>query len=96
MTSKARTRGPETVTVVVVANHDQLKRGETGEVELTDSVRARLDRGWLRLADGTEATAPPLGGTPAPAPGPVSLLGVTPGDDGGGAGAAGGKADGPA
>lgn len=77
---KGRTR-PELVNVVVVVSHDQLRRGETGEVELTDDVRQRLDRGYLRLADVRDpdpATVPrPLGGIPVPAP--VTLLGVTPG-----------------
>jgi hypothetical protein len=79
-TKKQRT-GPETVTVVVVVNHGQLRRGEVGEVDLTDDVRGLLDRGYLRLAEDRDhaETAPPLGGTPAPVPGPVTLLGVTPG-----------------
>ncbi len=64
--------------MAVVVNHDQLRRGETGEVELTDDVRGRLDKGYLRLADPGE-TGNPLGGTPAPVPGPVTLLGVSPG-----------------
>lgn len=96
----ARTARPETVTVVVVANHDQLRRGETGEVELTDDVRKRLDRGFLRLADARDtdpSAAPrPLGGTPVLPP--VTLLGVTPGTavpvpSGGGITGAAGRAD---
>jgi hypothetical protein len=85
MTSKTRrgssaAKEAEYVTVFVVVGHDQLHRGEVGEVELTDDVRAKLDRGYLRLAEPHEAdAAPPLGGTPAPVPGgPSSLLGVTP------------------
>lgn len=77
---KGRTR-PEMVNVVVVVSHDQLRRGETGEVELTGDVRQRLDRGYLRLADVRDpdpaAVPRPLGGVPVPAP--VTLLGVTPG-----------------
>jgi hypothetical protein len=77
--SKARTsnktttaRRGETVDVVVVVNHDQLRRGERGTVELTDLVRRRLDNGYLRLAgdaDGPAAvdaaglSAPALGAT---------------------------------
>lgn len=94
--SGSRTRQqPETVTVVVVVNHDQLKRDEVGEVSLDDTVRRRLDRGYLRLAGPTDGDGnpTPLGGTAAPVPGPVSLLGVTPG--GGGTGAASGTGDGP-
>ncbi len=92
MSTRTRQAGP--VTVVVVVNHDQLKRGEVGEVALDDTVRRRLDRGYLRLAGPTDGDGDPtpLGGTPAPTPGPVSLLGVTPG--GGGTGAAGGTGDG--
>lgn len=75
---QARTR-PATVNVEVVVNHDDLRRGERGEVELTDHVRARLDKGYLRiifgdLDDGEPVT--PLGGTAVRvAPGGV-LLGV--------------------
>lgn len=80
--TRARVTRPETVHVVVAVNHDQLRRGESGEVELTDDVRARLDRGYLRLADVGDpdpaAVARPLAGV-APLPGPVTLLGVTPG-----------------
>lgn len=90
MTSKQRrgstaAKGPETVTVIVVVAHDQLHRGEVGEVDLTDDVRRKLDRGYLRLAQPHETdAAPPLGGTPAPVPGgsSSSLLGVTPGTTG--------------
>lgn len=77
---------PEVVHVVVAVNHDQLRKGESGEVELTDDVRARLDRGYLRLADDADqdpaVITRPLAGTaavPGPVPGPVTLLGVTPG-----------------
>jgi hypothetical protein len=88
MTSKTRRGGSaakerESVTVIVVVGHDQLHRGEVGEVDLTDDVRAKLDRGYLRLAEPHETdAAPPLGGTPAPVPGGSSLLGVTPADTG--------------
>lgn len=79
----------ETVDVVVVVNHDDLRAGERGTVELTDTVRGRLDRGYLRLADETDGDPEDTGavgvGTlgasgvrPADAP-PVSLLGVEPG-----------------
>jgi hypothetical protein len=51
------------VDVVVVVNHDDLRRGERGEVELTDVVRARLEGGYLRLAEDDEQT---LSGLPAP------------------------------
>lgn len=49
---------PEFVTVEVVVNHDDLRRGERGEVELTETVRGRLDKGYLRLVDGDEAEVP--------------------------------------
>jgi len=39
------------VDVIVVVNHDDLRRGERGIVELTDTVKRRLDAGYLRLAD---------------------------------------------
>lgn len=77
--SSRRVSRPQSVVVAVVVNHDQLRRGEVGEVELTADVRQRLDKGYLRLADGE--TGNPLGGTPAVVPGPVTLLGVTPGTE---------------
>lgn len=62
--TKARPKAPETVDVVVVVNHDDLRRGERGEVELTPTVRKRLERGWLKLADDTtDPTLAPLGAT---------------------------------
>lgn len=54
---------PVMVEVVVVVNHDDLRRGERGEVELTDHLRARLDKGYLKLAE--DAYLPE--GAPAPA-----------------------------
>lgn len=81
---KASTR-PENVRVVVVVNHEQLKAGEIGEVELTDVVRHRLDRGYLRLATEDDVEpgelVRPLGETTAPPPvqlTPPALLGVDP------------------
>jgi hypothetical protein len=93
---KASTR-PEHVRVVVVVNHEQLKAGEIGEVELTDVVRQRLDRGYMRLATEDDVDpgelVRPLGETTAPPPvelTPPTLLGVqatgtTEGEGGGGA-----------
>lgn len=68
--TKAKGGRPEMVDVVVVVNHDDLRRGERGQVELTDVVRGRLDAGYLRLADDGEADnglppAAPLGATAA-------------------------------
>lgn len=54
---------PESVEVVVVVNHNDLRRGERGEVELNATVRALLDKGYLRLAD--EEPYNPEGPTPA-------------------------------
>lgn len=53
----------ESVEVVVVVNHDDLRRGERGVVELTEVVRARLDKGYLRLAEPADAvpSGPALG-----------------------------------
>lgn len=66
-----RAAKPKEVDVVVVVNHDDLRRGERGTVELTDTVRRRLDNGYLRLADpdADDPTLPPLGtgaGRPLP------------------------------
>ncbi len=49
--STRKARAAQEVDVVVVVNHDDLRRGERGIVELTDSVQRRLDNGYLRLAD---------------------------------------------
>ncbi len=69
-----KTKAPKEVDVVVVVNHEDLRRGERGVVELTDSVQRRLDAGYLRLADtdtdpddgpvlgtGTGRPLPPIG-----------------------------------
>lgn len=83
--ARAKDKTVDVVDVVVRVSHDQLKRGDAGEVELTDDVRRLLDKGYLRLAeqDG-EVTGQPLGAAvpayrPVDAAGnPVSLLGVAP------------------
>lgn len=67
-TKTKKSTTPEAVFVVVVVNHDDLRRGEVGEVELTDTVRGRLDKGYLRLAEPEEtelngSLAAPLGAT---------------------------------
>lgn len=57
--------GDGTVMIEVVVGHDQLRRGERGEVPLTDLVRGRIDRGYLRVIDDPDATVPvstPRGG----------------------------------
>lgn len=78
---------PVMVEVVVVVNHDDLRRGERGEVELTEHLRARLDKGYLRLAEEEpytpEGAAPPgLGATASRRPNLYQTLAVpqTPGD----------------
>lgn len=62
--SKAKNTKPETVEVVVVVNHDDLRRGERGTVELTELVKGRLDAGYLRLAEDGEGDTglPPAAG----------------------------------
>ncbi|MCZ7478883.1 hypothetical protein [Micromonospora sp. WMMC273] len=57
-----------TVLVEVVVSHGHARRGERGEVELTDAVRARLDRGYLRRVDPATvpvSRAPGTAGRPA-------------------------------
>mgnify|MGYP006191010993 CR=1 FL=1 len=73
-----RTTKAAFVDVVVVVNHEDLRRGERGEVELTDTVRGRLDKGYLRLAEpqDTEEGMPPMAGLGATAAAQGSLLGV--------------------
>lgn len=87
MTGKKRT--PETAMLEVVVNHDDLRRGERGEVELTDAVRARLDRGFLKLVDLGEVwddntVLRPLGSTAGRPGGGGVLLGVDAWGGGGG------------
>ncbi len=83
-TDSKKPKGPEMVDIVVVVNHDDLRRGEQGQVELTDTVRRRLDKGYLRLAEPheTEPGLPPVAALGAQAhrgAEPVVLLGVEPG-----------------
>lgn len=68
MTSRSSKAKTETVDVEVVVNHDDLRRGERGTVELTDLVRGRLDAGYLRLVDG---------GDSEPGMPPAAALGAT-------------------
>lgn len=80
MSGTAKKRPLETAMVEVVVNHDDLRRGERGETELTPTVRARLDRGFLKLVDlaevfDEEPIQRPLGST-ATVPGGGTLLGV--------------------
>lgn len=75
---KTASKAAAYVDVVVVVNHDDLRRGERGEVELTETVRGRLDKGYLRLAEPheTEDGIPPAAGLGATAAAQGSLLGV--------------------
>jgi hypothetical protein len=101
MTSRTRRTEPATVDVVVVVNHDDLRKGERGTVELTDVVRSRLDSGYLRLATDDDPTpdtgVQPLGGTVATASAEPrgTLLGVDVVATGGGAASAARGADSP-
>jgi hypothetical protein len=67
---------PQMVNVRVAVNHENFRRGEAGEVELTETVRRRLDAGYLTLVDDGSAPLAPLGSVAA-RPSPGSLLGVT-------------------
>lgn len=63
-TNSRKPRTPREVDIVVVVNHEDLRRGERGVVELTDTVQRRLDAGYLRLAEtDTDDPALPLLGT---------------------------------
>lgn len=57
--SSRKPKTPKEVDIVVVVNHEDLRRGERGVVELTETVQRRLDAGYLRLAD-TEGDDPDL------------------------------------
>lgn len=57
-----------TVLVEVVVSHGLARKGERGEVELTDKVKGLLDRGYLRRV-GPETTPVSLPPSPARASG---------------------------
>lgn len=97
-TKSTKSKTPAVVEVVVVVNHDDLRRGEAGQVELTDAVRARLDKGYLRLAEDDSETVAgglrPLGGTVIQGAADRGvLLGVEPGAGGTAAVMRGGSGD---